>query len=79
MKFVDNISEVLWVHWSTKAMAAVVALQLLWSGMPTAWLVYFPEWFPQSLAYLTAALGLLSIGLKLLKQPLLSEKTETKP
>lgn len=73
MKKVANISEVLWVHWSTKAMAAVVAIQLLWAGMPASWLVYFPDWFPQSLAYLTAGLGLLSIGLKLLKQPLSSD------
>lgn len=78
-KFVDNISEVLWMHWSTKAMAAAVGIPLLWAILPTNWQEkYFWDWIPQGMAYLTMGLGGLSIFLKLLKQKLPSDKPEVK-
>lgn len=75
MKFVKNIKEVLWMHWSTKAMAASAGIPALWILLPTSWQEkYFWDWIPQSLAYLTVVLGVLSIGLKLIKQDLPSDK-----
>ena len=77
MKLVENVKEVLFLHWSTKAMAASVALPALWMILPTDWQQkYFPDWLPQGMAYLTMGLGLLSIGLKLLKQDLPSDQED---
>lgn len=73
LKLVDNVSEVLWLHWSTKAMAAVVAMQGLWVGTPDDWKKGFPIWLPDALGYATVGLGMLSIGFKLIKQKLPSD------
>lgn len=79
IKLVDNISEVIWLHWSTKTMAAAVAIPALWMILPTSWQEkYFWDWIPQGMSYFTMALGVLSIGLKLVKQKLPSDtKAET--
>ena len=55
-------------------MAAVVALQGVWMGTPDDWKYGFPIWLPDALGYATFGLGVLSIGFKLVKQSLPSDK-----
>lgn len=78
MKFVENISEVLWLHWSTKTIAGIVALQGLWLGTPDDWKTGFPLWIPSALGYLTVGAGFLAIFFKTVKQSLPSDKAEPK-
>lgn len=73
-RLVPNVSEVIWVHWSTKAWAAAVGIPALWMLLPEAWQKeYFWTWIPQYMAYLTIGLGWVGILLKLVKQKLPSD------
>lgn len=88
MKFIDhikarlvpNISEVLWLHWSTKAWAAAVGIPGLWELLPDSWQKdYFWAWIPQYMAYLTVTLGVVGLLLKFIKQDLPSDKKADTP
>jgi hypothetical protein len=74
-RLVPNISEVLWLHWSTRAMALAVGIPALWALLPTKWQdEYFWAWIPQYLSYMTMGLGLLALVCKFIKQDLPSDK-----
>jgi hypothetical protein len=54
MKLVENPREVLFSYWSIKAKALGIGIPVAWAVLPEAWQkAYFPDWIPQSMAYVT--------------------------
>jgi hypothetical protein len=71
IKWVDNPKQILFSYWSIKAKALGVAIPISWAVLPEAWQkAYFPDWVPQSMAYVTGAFLFVSLLCQFIKQDL---------
>lgn len=74
ISWVDNPKQVLFSYWSIKAKALGVAIPAAWLIIPTDWQTkYFPEWIPQSMAYVTGTFLFVSLVCQFIKQDLPSD------